>query len=339
MKKTGGAKKSVQKKLDHSHTGKLRHHRHTSYGSLAIILLLTLVPLFSASRAVASAATMTDPTLPVTGSYGTYAVVEGQAPKVAPTITSPVSGASFSTSDLVRVQGSCQNNTLVKLFKNEVLAGSALCQAGSYQISINLFIGANSLVARAYNNNDAVSPDSKIVSVQFSPPGTNLNGTSQLSAQGSAAGQFYITSAITHHGYRPGETITWPLTIVGGQAPYAISVSWGDGKTDLYSRSAASELSISHVYAKAAGSKGSYPVTIKATDQAGTSSFLQLTAIVNGDAQAVGLLSSAKGGYDRSTVIRFAWQLLALAAIIVLSFWLGERRELGLLKRTTVRAA
>jgi len=320
-------KNGHSKLLAKHHTGKIRPHKHTSYGSLAIILLLTLVPLLSVSRSIAYASTEGG------GTYQTYAVVAGAIPKDPPTIANPVSGNSFTTGDPVLVKGTCPGDTLVKIFKNEVLAGAVLCRNGTYQLSIDLFVGNNSLIARAYNTNDVTSPDSTPVSVQLLLPGSNLTGTDQLNTAGAPAGQFYVTSEIFHRGANAGDTMTWPLILAGGQSPYAISVSWGDGKTDLLSRGAAGRFDISHVYAQPGGDRGSYTIVVTATDQAGNKSFIQLVAIVSGNSQPTGIVSSVKGGYGHSAVLRLAWQLLAVAVIVVFSFWLGEKREARIISR------
>ena len=321
---------AIARRLDNSHTGRLRHHRHTSYGSLALLLAFMLVPLVSASGAVASAANFPTPP-PVTTGYGTYGVVTGAKP-TRPTISGIANGAILTTAAPLQVRGACASGELIKIFKNEILAGAVYCSGGSYQVSIDLFVGNNSLIARAYNANDVVSPDSATVSVQLQLPGVNLNGIGQLNTQGAPAGQFYVTSSITHQGIAAGDTGIWHLTLVGGQPPYAISVSWGDGKTDLYSDGASGNFDIQHTYSKAASS-GSYTIIIKATDQAGTKSYLQLATLVAGDAaKPAGVLGSIKGGYNGSTAIRVGWQILATAALIVGAFWLGERREIRLLK-------
>ena len=320
---------AARRRLDNSHTGKLRPHHHTSYGVLALLLAFMLIPLTAASGAVASAANFPTPD-PVTASYGTYGVVTGAKP-TKPTITGLANGAVFTTAAPVQVRGSCATGELVKVFKNEILAGGAYCVGGSYQVSIDLFVGNNSLITRAYNANDAVSPDSATVSVQLQLAGTNLEGIGQLNNQGAPAGQFYVTSSITHQGMAAGETGTWHLTLVGGQAPYALSVSWGDGKTDLYSDGASGNFDIQHAYGKAA-SGGSYTIVIKATDQAGAKSYLQLATLVAGDAKPAGVLGSIKGGYSGSTVVRMGWQLLGTAVLITAAFWLGERREIRILK-------
>ena len=318
----------ASRRLDNSHTGKLRHHQHTSYGSLALLLAFMLVPLTTASGAVASAANFPTPD-PVETSYGTYAVVTGAKP-TKPTITGIANGAVFTTAAPLQVRGSCVNGELIKIFKNEILAGGAYCANGSYQVSIDLFVGNNSLLARAYNANDVVSPDSAPISVQLQLAGTKLEGIGQLNNQGAPAGQFYVTSAITHQGIAVGEVGTWRLTLVGGQPPYAVSVSWGDGKTDLYSAGASGAFDVQHSYSKASG--GSYTIIIKATDQAGAKSYLQLASLVAGDNKPTGVIGSIQGGYSGSTAVRLGWQLLATAALIVGAFWFGERRELRLLK-------
>jgi hypothetical protein len=314
------------KLLAHHHTGKIRHHKHTSYGSLALILLLTFIPVLVASRTVASAAT------DGSGAYDTYAVVPAPKPG-APTISNLVSGQTFSSSDPVNVQGSCPTKTLVKVFKNEILAGAALCQNGSYQMSIDLFVGNNSLVARAYNANDVAGPDSPIISVQLTLPGSTLNGSSLLNTTGAPAGQFYITSEQFYRGANVGDTMTWQLIIAGGTSPYAVNVSWGDGKSDLISRTDAGRFAINHVYTKPAGSNGSYTVIVKATDKAGEESYIQLVAIVSGDSQTIGVVGGISGGYTKSTIIRVTWQVLVVLILITFSFWLGEKREAWIMKR------
>lgn len=314
------------KLLTQNHTGKIRHHKHTSYGSLVIILLLTFMPLLIVSHSVAAAPFPVEGTTEGSGAYGTYAVVPGPTPK-APSITNLTNGRVFTTADPVVVKGVCQSDNLIKIFTNEVLVGAALCQNGSFQLPVNLFVGNNSLIARAYNANDLVSPDSSPINLQLQLPGVNLNGTAQLNTQGAPAGQFYATSQISHRGSNVGEDITWPLSLTGGQPPYAVSIGWGDGKTDLISRGDAGQFDIHHTYDKPGGNQGSYTIVIKSTDALGNKSYLQLVVIVSGKSHPVGVAGSIKGGSNRSGAIKLAWQAMAVIAIVILSFWLGEKRE------------
>lgn len=283
---------------------------------------MAVVPVFSVSRSVASASTSGG------GGYPAYAVVQAPIPSSAPTITTLSNGRVFTTPDPVTVGGSCPSNTLVKVFKNQIFAGAARCQNGTYQVSIDLFIGGNVVVAQAFNVNDMPGPESTPVDVQLNPTGL----------KGVPADQFYITSEQYNRGAEVGDAVTWPLIINGGQSPYALSISWGDGKTDLFSRTASGRFDISHVYSKSSGEKGSFTVTIRATDQAGSQSLLQLVAVVSSN-PSPSVVSGVSGGYKTSTIIRIAWQSLAVATLVALSFWLGEKRKEAALKKLTVRHA
>ncbi len=58
------------------------------------------------------------------------------------------------------MSGICPGDLLVKIFKNNVFAGSVQCKNGSYSIVIDLFSGQNELVARVYDALDQPGPDS-----------------------------------------------------------------------------------------------------------------------------------------------------------------------------------
>ena len=319
-------KQALSKKLlPHHHTGKIRHHRHTSYGSLVVVLLLAFTPLMMISRSIASAAA----TDPVSGDHTTYAVVRAEPPATAPVITNIASGTVYTNNDPISVAGTCPDGTLVKIFKNEVFAGAALCEAGRFTLLIGTFVGMNSLIARAYNANNDVSPDSAPISVRQEIAAANVVGSNQSVA---SADQFFITSEIYHKGVNAGESLSWPVVLSGGQPPYAVSIGWGDGKTDLISRAEAGSFDVRHTYDKPSGGyRGSYTVTIRATDEAGQQSFLQLVSIVSGTAP--GVVGEIKRGYNWSGTMRIAWQLMAVALLLVLSFWIGEKHELKALRK------
>ncbi len=304
----------------HKHTGKVLPHRHTSYGSLAIVLLFALVPMVTASRTVAYAATSGE------AQYGTYAVVPGTAPSEAPTINTPNSGADYTTADPVTVAGSCPNNTMVRVYKNEVLAGANLCQGGRYNLPIALFIGDNTLVARAYTASELVSPDSSPVSVRLALP---------LRQLAPAYDQFYITGNVLYRGSEVGNAMSWDLTASGGQSPYAISVSWGDGESDVISQGTAGTFTVTHTYHKASPN-GGYTIIARGVDQQGNKAFFRFAGIVSGGT-AIGVASGVSKGYSSSIVIRILWQLFAVSVVVVLAFWIGERRELMLLRHGKVR--
>lgn len=316
--------KTKTKLVPARHTGKKIAHHHTSYGSLLLIIMLVAGILMGVSR-TASASTEGG------GSYQTFAVVPGPPPTTAPQITSISNGQVFTTSPQT-IRGTCTARNLIKIFKNEVLAGDTICQNGSFSLSIDFFIGSNTIIARAYNTNDEVSPDSSAITIKFIPPGAQLSGTSEFNPLGAPVGQFYVTTEAFYRGASAGDSLSWPLTVNGGTPPYAVSVGWGDGKTDLYSRGAAGNFDIRHTYAKGPTDNSGYTIVINATDQQGNKSFLQLVALVNSSGQSA-LANTDKGQPGSGIFLKIAGLLLAGATLAVLGFWIGEWREKQLLNR------
>ena len=307
-----------QKKLLPKHyTGKVAHHYHTSYAALIVVAVLSVLPLAIASQPIVLAA---DPTEPVTSTETVHAVVQGQRPLTAPSIVNLTNGLTFSANDSVSVSGKCTESTLVKIFKNNVLAASTFCQSGQFNVPIDLFMGTNSLIARAYNSNNAVGPDSTPIVV------TKILTSGAAAGNLSAGEQFAVISELPYKGVNIGDEVILPITISGGKAPYAINVSWGDGYNDLISRTAAGSFVVKHRYSKSGDTqKGSFNITIKGSDQADTRTFFTASIIVNGNQQTIA--GGIKQGYNISSVVRMGWQGLMVILLLITGFWLAEHRK------------
>lgn len=274
--------------------------------------ILLLSALIIAHSLAASAATES-------GSVGIEGKVPGNPPKNAPTITFPANGSSI-TELPVTVTGLCQTGLLIKVFKNNVFGGSAICKNGSYSLQIDLFVGRNELVARAYDDLEQSSPDSNKVIVNF--PVSQFSGTNRVS----------LSSAYAKRGASPGQTISWPIILSGGNGPYAISVDWGDGtQPDIISREFAGTFDISHVYKTA----GVYNVLIRATDKNGEIAFLQLVGVGNGE--IADKQGTAGGTTAKETIKVLWWPAVIFIPLIILAFWLGRRHELTSLRRKLER--
>ena len=260
---------------------------------------------------------------PQTGGIGLQGQISAPAPTSSPTISTPTSGQVL-TNIPQEVRGLCTNGLLVKLFKNNVFSGSAMCQNGSYSILIDLFTGANELVARHYDDLDQAGPDSNIVSVIFNDSSRRVGITERI----------IMTTVFARRGTNPGQELVWPITISGGIAPYAISVDWGEGDiNDVYVVSTPGEFKIKHSYKQA----GIYRVLIKATDSEGNIGFLQITVIVNGQTSADQSANVNKNNvYINSK--DYLWQTLVIfIPIMILSFYLGKNYSISRIKHKLAR--
>ena len=254
---------------------------------------------------------------PQKGGVGIEGKISSPPPKDAPTISSPRSGQSFSNLPIT-VTGICRGDVLIKLFKNNVFSGSSECKNNNYSITTDLFTGINELVARGYDALDQASPDSNLVSLTYSD-----NNASNFAAR------LAITTNYTRRGANPNELITWPILISGGVGPYAISVDWGDGTSaDIYSTQIPGEFTVKHTYQQS----GVYRALVKATDKNGMVSYLQLTAIANGEVKGSTVAGADNTAKNAKTIV--LWQPVMIAIpLIITTFWIGKRYELLRIKK------
>ncbi len=300
----------------HRHTGRLRPHHETSYGLLGFVLLLAGGMLVGLSASVLADTTGS-------GGIAVQAVVSGARPTTPAVITTPSNGQTFQTNPIT-VEGTCPDRTLVKVFKNGVLAGGVICGSNRrFSLQMDLVIGKNDLTALAYNANDMPGPESPPVSVTLNTPPGGLGFSSEL----------VIQSLNFYRGTEPGQEVTWPLELLGGQSPYAVNFDWGDGTSDLVTRVVPGPFTLSHTYKKPGNNYlGTYPLIIRASDAAGHTAFLQLTTIVNQPGvKATGQNLTKAAGPLSGLVL--AWPIWVVLILMVVSFWLGERREKRIMQR------
>jgi hypothetical protein len=258
---------------------------------------------------------------PQSGSVGLSGTVRGPAPSTAASILTPANGSSTSSIPIT-VSGTCPAGTFVSIKKNGVFAGAVSCQDdGTYNLLVDLFDGANSLVATVTDALGQNGPDSAAISVFYNAPSLALPG-------GTQGKQLFLQTDTTVLGGDPGQSLARTVTIVGGVGPYAVSWDWGDDATSLSSQAADGAVTASHIYDR----PGSYRVIVRVTDSQGNSAYLQFVTVINGP--VTGLGASKTGGLGSlSGSLVAAWPLFVLAVLMVGFFWLGERRELGKLRR------
>ncbi|MDL2341759.1 MAG: hypothetical protein QFB87_01625 [Patescibacteria group bacterium] len=351
--------------IHHRHTGHLVHKRHSSYPVLAMLLLCIGV-LISSSTHSALAVTLTD-----SASYVVTASLPGPAPATAATISAPTNNAHFKTATIT-VSGSCPLNTYVEISRNGVASGVALCSAaGDYSLQISLFNGANALQAQVYSQTDVPGPASPVVTVYFDPPLTtnpnptgnpattgsgattpagNAANTSPAVSNGTVSGApaepLVLKSQFRYLGHYTGQTTNYQFVVEGGTAPYALSIDWGDGTQKQITVTANGAFAVSHTYQKAGGYHGSYRIKATVVDGAGNQAILQLLAIIN-DPPTVpfpGSTGSTGGGTYTDTIgqyiqglLKYIWPTYGVTVLMLASFWLGEWRELKILRPRTRR--
>lgn len=285
----------------------------TWFTRLVIVAMLALTTGFAWTQPAAAAGAF--PAETGSGSIGLQGTISSAPPTRGATITTPSSGAVFSTLPIT-VSGLCPTGVLVKIFSNNVFVGSTYCANGSYSVQIDLFSGTNDLVARVYDSLDQAGPDSNTVTVtyndaQFAQFGTHVT----------------LSSIYAERGAPPGQEIDWPIILSGGTGPYAISIDWGDGTaTDLLSQPTPGTITIKHSYKTA----GIYRVIVKATDKNGGTAFLQLVGQATGATQ-----NNSKSG-SGTAVVKVEvlwWPALAMLPLIFAAFWIGRRHELISLRR------
>ncbi len=253
-------------------------------------------------------------------------------------IINPASGTHF-TSIPITVSGSCPSGAAyVEIFRNNLMSGSAICDSSSnFQLTIDLFPGQNELVAHVFNVTDDEGPVSGTVTIYYDvpqpPPGTS---STPKKAGPAAVSPLTLKTAFIYKGYYTGQEVEWPLQISGGVKPYALNVDWGDGASDVISRGGEGEFTIKHTYSKPGGYKGSYTVAVKASDSTGNKAYLQFFVIINSrnvPASAGNIYNKPPPNLDNNSWLWVVWPAYLLVLLLVLSYWLGEREEMIILRR------
>ncbi len=293
---------------------------------LMLVVSFSVAAFFLVLGASPASAQSSDPEQ--SGSVGLTGTISSPPPTQGASITIPSNGQSF-TDVPIPVRGLCPTGLLVKLFKNNVFAGSVQCEDGTFELSIDLFTGTNELIARVYDDLDQPGPDSAAVTVNFVDP------------RKGAGTRVSVTSNFAKRGANPGQKLTWPIIISGGSGPYAISVDWGDGKAaDLLSQPFPGNYDLSHVYDAA----GVYNIVIKVSDTNGAAAFLQVVGIANGPLSQTNADGSAIGSKQddvafiasgKTTIVW--WPATITVPFIVSTFWLGKRYMLRVMKKRIER--
>jgi hypothetical protein len=132
--------------------------------------------------------------------------------------------------------------------------------------------------------------------------------------------------------FSAGQTASFNLMLDNGKAPYGLTIVWGDGDISTLAITSNGGLTISHTYNSGSDSSG-FIIKIDASDSAGTTSSVQLSALVRSKSQLVALTTTTQSPVSRilSDIKKDAviiWPTYLVSVVAVFSFWLGEMKEL-----------
>jgi len=279
-----------------------------------LLVLLVFVGVFIIPLTNVNAQTVENPQ---SGSVGLTGTVPGPPPDIPAVIDVP-SQQEVLVSTPTAVRGECVPGTIIQISRNGAFAGSVLClEDGTFQLQIDLLPGLNTIIASTFDALNQQGPDSAPVIVNYQPQ----DGGVDVGQNIATISPFVITSNFGARGVNPGDEITWPLSVSGGVAPYAISIDWGDGSEDtLLSLDDSGEFNPTHVYDQS----GTYSVTVKATDADGRLAFVQVLTIVNGP--AVGGITQ-EADPNANVVVRdqyVLWPIYALVVCVFVAFVIGR---------------
>jgi len=345
--------------VEHKHTGKLIHFKHTSHVALVGILIVVGFFLYISSG-VTYAVTSS-------GSVNVGLVVNANPPETGATITSPSNGDKFVDKERLVVTGTCQPSTFVVVQDNGQLVGSTVCtEAGIYNLTIQIQIGQNILSALNYDNLNQAGPDtpSVTISVRKSKPGkpvapieqpvlpvnpSIIPGVSSVlsscddykAGSLSAGGEVHIAVVCLPRLFGANVQQVLGILVWGGTPPYAISINWGNGiENTLLSISEPGYYKSNFSYAF----PGIYRVDFLIKDKDGEDAVVQSSVQVNGTTASPAASTTQDDGISW---LKTPVPLYVLAVAITLGFWggdiftrtfsLGSYRQHG--SRRTKRAA
>jgi hypothetical protein len=258
---------------------------------------------------------------PQANSIGLTGQVPAAPPTTAATIKTPTDQKHFSESP-VTFSGSCPINTLVELYKNNIFAGSTTCSdTGIFSLQVDLLIGQNVFVAKVYDALNQAGPDSNSVTAFYDL--VPVQGTS-LSSLSFSSNQLLLNTDAVFRGTFPSQELSLPLEIIGGTPPFAINIQWGDSTNKVVSRNDNTSFRTGHAYQKA----GTYQMSIQVSDATGKIAFISVAAIVNGQPSVVS--STTTPASIAANGLLVLWPLYTAVFAVVISFWLGEKREKGI---------
>lgn len=291
-------------------------------------------------------------------SYQVHAVVPAPLPAFAAEINFPATESVAITAPL-EVTGTCPVDSYVKLFRNGAFSGVSQCSGtGTFTISTDLAVGKSELTAQAYNHLNQSGPTGSTIIVYYKPeapklkteptPAANAPLPEEVIKQNNYDttdyGPLQLIGEYAYQEVTAGNTFSWGLDLRGGSPPYNVNVEWGDGQKTQYYFTEDPAFTIKHDYKQA----GTYNVMVNSVDAQGYRVQMQLSAVVhkvdvNG---IVGAITNQNydqpnlpglAGLNTTWLYKILWPSYFTILLMSVSYWLGQHRELEVLRKEAVR--
>jgi hypothetical protein len=279
-------KKQKHKKLhkllqlhQNKHTGKLLHHRHTSYRSLFLLI------------GIAAAFMVTMNHMAHAIDYEVTAIVPAPLPAGPATITNLKNGDTVY-GPTIHISGVCpiiSPAIIVVAYDNgTTLLGSQTCTSGgTFDLAVSLgTVGTHSITTTIMNFTGQVGASSPPLSISYifgvvstitktTTSKQTILSTTPASQPTEIIDWPLITANSPFVIYAPGKDITWSGSFTRGRPPYAVSISWGDSSNQTGKNVIPGAQTFSHLY----NTPGTYTVHILLKDAANHATTQMFTAI------------------------------------------------------------
>ena len=307
-------------KLHHRrHTGKLIHHRHTSYLALLLVVIgAGLCILLTDSQARAADLSVT-------------ATVPAPIPTGKPIFTMPTDGTTVEDPD-VHFEGICpviDPAIIITLHDGSTLLGSGVCQPdGTFGIDATLYEGTRSIVATVVTITGGAGESSDPLTITYKPksppivpsPGTPstppVTVKKPLLTLDPKIDPLDIVGKIQFVTVGKQGLAAWKGSFLGGVPPYQVSVDWSDGEKQYYRVTGNDVQTYTHVYKE----HRDYDLSISVTDKDGrtlTRNFAVVSIVPSVD--DVGLSGMVSPGSDEFIAYLF---MTLYSSLLVAVVWL-----------------
>lgn len=328
------------KLIHHQHTFHLTHHKSTSHLALFVTLFFLGIILIMSFNVVKSYTN--------SGFVTIGATVNGPPPIIGATITKPRNGEKFSD-NLIEVLGTCQEDTLVVLKNNNLVAGLANCtEAGIFIMNIQLQIGTNVLSALNYDNLNQPGPTTPSVVIKYvknnSPNNeigiikpniktpdnpSSIPGLDDKYKQCSdykfskmpTGGALSINIICLPRLFMPDSKQSMGFLIWGGELPYAVSIDWGDNSSQtLLTFDEPGYKVVNFSYKQ----PGLYSIIIRSSDKNHNKSMAQSATKVSGNSDKPNSITNIINDVNDVPLFKASVPLYLTTVTATVGFWIGD---------------